>query len=407
MAGILSGIRVVDLTQYLSGPQATLFLAGLGAEVIHVDNPATGDVTADSAPYLGPEGVSLRRRTAEDLGVPYLKRARGKHAVTLNLKHPEGPALLLALVRRSDVVVQNWTVGTAARLGVDYAACRAVKPDIVYCSISGYGQTGPEAHTKAYDTMVQAASGLMSITGEPDGPPTKAGSSLADTVAGTFAFAGILAALLHRARTGEGQHVDVSMVDCLLALVLDESPDVWQALGLPGRQGNRIPRVSPFNVYPTADGWIALGAADDADWARLLDAIERADLKRDASLATPAGRISENSRVDGVVTAWTRARPTADALARLRAAEIACGPVRDIESLKAWPQLAARGMLEPLRHPTLGPRPDVVAPGFPLKFGATDAGYATAAPPVGRDSEAIWGDLLGFDVAGLRLRGAI
>jgi len=145
MAGILSGIRVVDLTQYLSGPQATLFLAGIGAEVIHVDNPATGDVTADSAPYLGPEGVSLGRRTPDDLGVPYLKRARGKRAVTLNLKHPEGPELLLGLVGRSDVVVENWTVGTAARLGVDYAACRAVKPDVVYCSITGFGQTGPEA----------------------------------------------------------------------------------------------------------------------------------------------------------------------------------------------------------------------------------------------------------------------
>src|SRR5688572_6241143 len=139
MSEILAGIRVLDLTQYLSGPQATLLLAGLGAEVIHVDNPATGDLTADSPPYLGPEGLSLDRRTPEDLGVPYLKRARGKRAITLNLKHADGAALFLALVRRADVVVENWTVGTAARLGVDYPACRAVKPDIVYCSISGYG----------------------------------------------------------------------------------------------------------------------------------------------------------------------------------------------------------------------------------------------------------------------------
>jgi crotonobetainyl-CoA:carnitine CoA-transferase CaiB-like acyl-CoA transferase len=407
MAGILSGIRVVDLTQYLSGPQATLFLAGLGAEVIHVDNPATGDVTADSAPYLGPEGVSLGRRTPDDLGVPYLKRARGKRAVTLNLKHPEGPGLLLALVGRSDVVVENWTVGTAARLGVDYAACRAVKPDVVYCSITGFGQTGPEAAAKAYDTMVQAAAGLMSLTGDPDGPPTKAGSAMADTVAGTFAFAGILAALLHRYRSGEGQHVDVSMVDCLLALVLDESPDVWRMLGLPGRQGNRIPRVSPFNAYPTADGWIAVGCAHDADWARLLEAIERADVKGDADLGTPAGRIANNGRVDAIVAAWARERPTAPAIARLRAHGVACSPVRDIDALKAWPQLAARGMLEPLRHPTLGPSPAVVAPGFPLKFGATEAGYATPAPLGGQDNEAIWGGLLGRDVAALRTRGVI
>src|SRR5262245_10552943 len=160
MPGILSGMRVVDLTQYLAGPQATLFLAGLGAEVIHVDNPATGDATADSAPFFGPEGVSLDRRTREDLGVSYLKRARGKRAVTLNLKHPDGPATFRALVRHADVVVENWTVGTAARLGVDYTACRAVKPDIVYCSITGYGQSGPDATARAYDNIVQAAAGL-------------------------------------------------------------------------------------------------------------------------------------------------------------------------------------------------------------------------------------------------------
>ena len=406
-SGILAGIRVLDLTQYLSGPQATLFLAGLGAEVIHIDNPATGDLTADSAPYLGPEGLSLGRRTPEDLGVPYLKRARGKRAITLNLKHAEGPALFLALVRQADVVVENWSVGTAARLGVDYVACRAVKPDIVYCSISGYGQTGPDAAVKAYDTMAQAAAGLMSLTGDPEGPPMKAGSPLADTVAGTFAFAGILAALLHRCRSGEGQHVDVSMVDCLLSLVLDESPDVWQVLGVSARQGNRLPRGSPFNVYRTTDGWIAIGTASDAEWSRLLDAIDRPDLKGDADFMSRAWRIANNDRIDAVVAAWTGERPTAQAIARLRAEEVACGPIHDIDALKAWSQLAARGMLEPLRHPTLGSRPELVAPAFPLKFDTTKVGYATPAPLVGGDNDAIWGDLLGFDVGRLRARGAI
>ena len=407
MAGILSGIRVIDLTQYLAGPQATLFLAGLGADVIRVDNPATGDRTADSAPYLGPEGVSLQRRTPADLGVPYLKRARGKRAVTLDLKHSEALGLFRALLRQSDVVVENWTVGTAARLGVDYAACRAAKPDLVYCSITGYGQSGPDAGARAYDNVVQAAAGLMSITGEPDGPPVKAGSAIADTVAGTFAFAGILAALFHRLRTGEGQHVDVSMADCLVALVLDESLDVWPDLGLPTRQGNRIPRLSPFNAYPTRDGGIAIGAASEPELARLLDVIGRADLKSDASFMSPAWRLAHNDRVDAVIGEWTRARETAAAVDRLRRAEIACAPIRDVDALKAWPQLAARGMLEPLRHPTLGPWPAVVAPGFPLKFSETAGGYATPAPLVGRDNEAVWGDLLGFDVAALRARGVI
>jgi crotonobetainyl-CoA:carnitine CoA-transferase CaiB-like acyl-CoA transferase len=235
----------------------------------------------------------------------------------------------------------------------------------------------------------------------------KAGSPVADTVAGTFAFAGILAALLHRARTGEGQHVDVSMVDSLLALVLDESPDVWRTLGLPMRPGNRLPRGSPFNVYPTEDGWIAVGAATDTEWLRLVDAMSLAELKTDAGFASRAWRLANNGRVDAVVETWTRSLPTAEAVARLRAADVACAPVRGIDDLKVWPQIAARGMLEPLRHPTVGAWPDVVAPGFPVKFGGARAGYATPAPPTGRDNDAIWGGLLGLDTAALRAKGVI
>jgi len=303
--------------------------------------------------------------------------------------------------------VENWSVGTAARLGVDYPACRAVRPDLVYCSITGYGQSGPDAAARAYDNIVQAAAGLMSTTGAPDGPPMKAGAALADTIAGTFAVAGILAALVHRLRTGEGQHVDVSMTDCLVALLLDESLDVWPALGLPTRQGNRIPRLSPFNSYPTRDGWIAIGAASEGEWTRLLDVIGRDDLQSDAGFMNRAWRLAHNDRVDAVITEWTRGRETPAAVDRLRRAEIACAPVRDVAALKAWPQLTARGMLEPLRHPTLGAWPAVVAPGFPLKFSAVAGGYATPAPPVGRDNDAVWGELLGLDVAALRARGVI
>jgi crotonobetainyl-CoA:carnitine CoA-transferase CaiB-like acyl-CoA transferase len=197
------------------------------------------------------------------------------------------------------------------------------------------------------------------------------------------------------------------MVDCLLSLVLDESPDVWQALGLPTRQGNRIPRGSPFNAYPTADGWIVIGTASDDEWSRLLDAIGRDDLRGDPSFMTRAWRIANSDRVDAVVAAWTRGCSSAQAIDRLRAKDVACGPVRDLDALKAWPQLAARGMLEPLRHPILGSRSEVVAPAFPLKLGATRVGYATPAPLVGADNLAIWGELLGFDVPRLKASGAI
>src|SRR5262249_25866109 len=170
---------------------------------------------------------------------------------------------------------------------------------------------------------------------------------------------------------------------------------------------NRLPRGSPFNVYPTTDGWIVIGTASEAEWARLLDVIGRADLRADANFMSRAWRIANNGHVDAVIAGWTRERLTADAGARLRRGGVACGPVRDIDALKAWPQLAARGMLEPLRHPTLGPWPEVVAPGFPLKFGSTEVGYATPAPLIGSGNEVIWGDLLGFDVAALRMRGVI
>ena len=215
----LEGLRVLDLTQYLSGPQATLFLAGLGAEVIRIDNPATGDPVASSPPYAGPNGVSFRRQTEDDIGIAYLKRAREKKAVTLNIKAPRGREIFYDLVGRSDILVENFSVGVTKRLHIDYPALRTRNPGLVYCSITGYGSSGPDAHLKGYDAVTQAASGLMNLTGMPGGPPTKAGSALADSIGGVFAFGGILTALYHRERTGEGQHVDISMVDCLFSLV--------------------------------------------------------------------------------------------------------------------------------------------------------------------------------------------
>jgi crotonobetainyl-CoA:carnitine CoA-transferase CaiB-like acyl-CoA transferase len=402
----LHGVRVLDLTRFVAGPLCTFFLASLGAEVISVEDvkPPTSHRLP---PFALPDGGSATEYRDGAMSVPYLKRGRGKRSVAIALATGEGRDLLRRLADTSAVFVENARPGAMAAFGLGYHDLSVSNPGLVYCSISGYGQTGPDAGVKAYDPMAQAAAGLMSLTGDPDGPPMKAGSALADTIAGTFAFAGILAALLHRSRSGEGQHVDVSMVDCLLALVLDESPEVWPMLGLPVRQGNRLPRGSPFNVYPTTDGWIVIGTASDAEWSRLLDAIDRMDLKADANLMSRAWRIANNGHVDAVIAGWTRERATAEAVARLRIEGVACGPVRDIDALKTWPQLAARGMLEPLRHPTLGPWPEVVAPGFPLKFGSTEVGYATPAPLVGSGNDAIWGDLLGFDVAALRMRGVI
>jgi crotonobetainyl-CoA:carnitine CoA-transferase CaiB-like acyl-CoA transferase len=407
MARILQGIRVLDLTRFFSGPQATLFLAGLGAEVIKVDDPRGGDPTAFAPPFDGPDGLAFERR---DMGLAYLKRARGKRSITLDLKSDEGRRLLLALAAKSDVVVENFSADVADRLGVGYAAMRAANPRIVYCAISGYGATGPDRHAKAYDTMIQAAVGFMSMTGEPDGAPTKAASPLSDAVAGTFAAQGILAALLHRERTGEGQAIDVSMADCLFSLIFDEPIDAYERLGLQPRQGNRIMRFSPFDAFPAADGWVVVGAATDAEWRALLDAIGRPELKDDPDLSRVSWRITNNDRVDALLSAWTRPRTKAEIDRVLRAAGVPTSPVRSTDEVMRWAQLRERGMVVPLVNPLTGAPAAASGPGFPVKFSATPAGYDAPAPVPGADTAEVLGALLGLgddDVLRLRAGGII
>lgn len=406
---ILQGVRILDLTRFLSGPQATLFLAALGAEVIRIDEPATGDPTINAPPFFGSQGVSLQQRPG-DIGIAYLKRARGKKAVTLNLKSEEGRALLFRLVGQADVLVENFRVGVTEKLGIDYESLRRHNPRLVHCAITGYGATGPERSRKAFDLMVQAATGLMSITGDVDGAPCKTGSPLSDGIAGTFALAGILAALLQRERTGAGQFVDVSMADCLVSLVFDEPLDCYDALGLPLRQGNRIMRFSPFNTYPTNDGTVAIGAATREDWVALLEVMGRADLLASNQYMDPGWRIANNAEVDAVVARWTRERSSATALEALNLRDVPCSPVRSAADVAAWPQLGAREMLQPVRHPHLPGQDGPLAPAFPLKFGAAATGYASPAPLHGQHNDEIFGTLLGLSTeerARLADRGVI
>ena len=238
MKKILAGIVVLDLTRFFSGPQCTLFLAGMGAEVIKIDDPRGGDPIAFAPPYDGPNGISLQKQTPQDMGLAYLKRQRGKKSVTLDLKSEAGRGIFFAMVAKADVVVENFRSGVAQRLGIDYPALKAANPSIIYCALTGYGSTGPDRHAKAYDVTVQAAAGLMSVTGMPGQPPLKAGTALSDAIAGTFAMSGVLAALLDRANSGRGQFVDVSMVDCLFSLLFDDPIDWYERLGVPVRQGN-------------------------------------------------------------------------------------------------------------------------------------------------------------------------
>ena len=378
--GALSGIKVLDLTRYLSGPQTTLFLGALGAEVLKIDDPHQGDPVRNSPPFFGKNGVSMSKASPLDIGIAYLKRARSKKSIELDLKSEDGINTFMRLAEKADVIVENFRVGVTKRLKIDYEQLKLKNPKIIYCSITGFGATGPDASKKAFDATVQAASGLMSITGEPDGLPMKIGSSMADTIAGTFAFSGILASLFRREKTGLGEYIDVSMTDCLISLLYDEPWDCFAALGLKKRQGNRIMRFSPFNCYAGKDGTVVLGAASEKDWISILKMIDQADLQYEDKFSSISKRIENNSEIDTIISIWTSTR-SVDEIARLcENYEIPCHPVNDIAQIANWKQIADREILTPLPHPYFTNMKGPLAANFPIKFSGSKITLDNPAP---------------------------
>jgi formyl-CoA transferase len=407
--GALEGIVVLDLTRYLSGPHCTLLLAGLGAQVIKIDNPATGDPAAHAPPYAAAGGATFERHAGDAYGIAYLKRARGKKSATLNLKDPRGRELLLRLASHADVLVENFRPGVSDRLGIGYASLRSRNPRLVFCALSGYGASGPERERKAFDLMAQAESGLMSVSGEPAGPPMKTGGALSDMIAGSYAALGILAALQERSRSGLGQAVDVAMLDCLFSMVMDEPLDSYERLGLAARQGNRIMRFSPFNAYRASDGWLTLGVATEEDWRSLLKAMGREDLQAHPDFSRLDWRIPHNDAVDRLVADWLGQRTVSEAMRALRAVDVACGVVRTPAEAIASPQLQARGMVQALRRPD-GRATGVAAAGMPLKFSRSAAHHDDPAPLPGAHTEEILERFLGLgaeELARLRAAGVI
>jgi len=395
MRKILDGVRVLDLTQFYSGPHATLLLAGLGAEVIRIDSPGGAETVAVAPPYAGTRGITFDRKSPDDLNINYLKRTRGKKAIALDLKHPEGKALFFRLVDNADIVIENFSVGVAQRLGIDYESLRARNPRLIYCAVTGYGSTGPDRHSRAYDFTIQAAAGLMSVTGQPGQPPTKAGSPLSDAIAGTFAMASITAALFDRANTGKGQFIDVSMVDCLFSLLFDDPIDWYERLGVPVQQGNRSNvRFSPLNTYATKDGWAVLGAATALHWHGLLKAIGRIDLIGNPNWDSIDWRVANVEEVDVLIRDWALTRSTAEAVSSVQSAGAIASVIRGPKELAEWAHLKERGMYVPLEHPTLGTLSEIGAPGFPVKFSGATAGYDSPAPLPRQHNKEIYGELL-------------
>lgn len=405
----LAGRTVVDLTTALAGPYATLLLAGLGARVIKVENPRTGgDSSRGNAPYLGRDGLRLRRAHDDDMSVSMLLRGRNKLSVTLDLKHPDGVAVLSDLVARADVLVENYSAGVTGRLGIDYPAMREVNPKLVYTSISGFGAQGGPA--KAMDTIIQALSGIMGTAGSEGDDPVRNGLPVGDLVAPLFAVIGTLAAVLQADRTGAGQYVDVSMLGALTSLVACEPFDAYAAVGLVQRTGSLVPRLAPFGLFEAADGWLALCGPTDRFAAGVFQAMGEPALAADPRFATRDARVANAGALHDLIAAWAAGRRRADAVALLTDNGVPAAQVREPAEAVRDPLVRTREEVVALEHPRYGATAEVSATGVPIRFSAAQVGFDRAAPVLGEHNDRVYGELLGYDadrLAALRTAGVI
>jgi crotonobetainyl-CoA:carnitine CoA-transferase CaiB-like acyl-CoA transferase len=407
-SGPLDGITILDFTRALAGPYATFLLGGMGARIIRIEEPR-GD-GRESAPFYGRDGASLRRQHEDDVSIAHLIRHRGKESITLNLKHPEAKRIFQEIVPHVDVVVENFSRGTSERLGVGYSAARAVKPDIIYCSISGFGQQGTPGGGKAMDNIIQALSGMMMTSGMPEDPPARIAVPFGDLNTPLFAVIGILAALVHRQTTGEGQYIDVSMLGVLTSMLSTEPFDVLERLGVPMRTGPTVPRLAPFGVYPAADGHVVICCAGERSFERFAPAIGHPELLEDPDYSSQSARLGNYEALDAIVGAWSRTRTIAEVNAVLEAAGIASAMVRGPAEAVRDPIVLDRGEVIRLEHPIYGASDEVYGPGVPITFSATPARPADASVPLRAHNQAVFGDMLGYspeEIERLRTERAI
>lgn len=391
----LEGVRVIDLTAWLSGPFLSMQLAAMGAEVIKIERPGIGDPTRITVPFAGPKGVRFDGKTPEDISLINLKRNRGKKSVTLDMKTKRGMDIFRMLVAKGDVVLENFAPGTMESFGIDYPALKAMNPKIIFCSIAGYGQTGPYRDLSAFDLTIQATSGIMAVTGLPDGPPLRCGPWIGDLIPALYGLSGILAALVSREKTGHGERIDISMQDCGFSLIMDEALDLLLTRGLPTRQGNRNPRAVPWSIFPTKDGNIALCVATNDQWQVFLEAIQREDCLKDPRFTNLSDRLKNSNEVEAMVTEWSKNLSTEEALKALRKKQVPCDPVLEIKEVLQDPQLKSRGMIQELKHPISGPT-GLKTAGFPIHFSELPAESPSPAPLLGQNNDDIYKGLLGF-----------
>src|SRR6202048_4572793 len=407
MAGPLEHIRVLELSRVLAGPWAAQTLADLGASVIKVEKPGVG---GDTRAYAPPHAVTSDGGQSTESAY-FLSTNRGKRSVTIDFIHPEGQQLVRALAAQSDVVIENFKVGGLAKYGLDYPPLKPLNPGLVYCSITGFGQTGPYRYKPGYDFMIQGIGGLMSITGEPDqhpgGGPMKVGVAVADVFTGLYATIAILGALSHRDRTGAGQHIDLALLDTQVAVLANQAMNYLVTGVAPQRLGNAHPNIVPYQVFAASDGHIIVAVGNENQYARLCEIIGRPDLASDERFATNAARVNNRDELITALREIFLTRTMRQWLDALERAGVPCGPINTIADVFADPQVQAREMRLDLPHPTLGSVPSVANP---IKYSATPLSYHSAPPLLGSNTDEILRDILGIapaEIARMRKAGIV
>ena len=387
MKGPLDGIKVFDLTRVLAGPHCTQILGDLGAEVIKVERPGSGDDTRGFAPPY--QSNDKGEQTSES--AYYTGANRNKRSITINLSTPEGQALAKKLMADCDILVENFKTGTLERYGLGYDQLKSEFPRLIYCSVTGFGQTGPYAARPGYDGLIQAMGGVMSLTGVPDGEPMKVAVPICDLMAGMYATVGILAAVRHQSETGEGQFIDIGMLDTHIGWLANQGMNYLATGENPDRIGNMHPNILPYQVMPTADGYIVLSVGNDPTFERFCKLAECEELLEDERFQTNAARVSNRDFVTKTLNEITTKKSSEWWLTKLEKEKIGCGPINNLDQVFADPHVKARDMVVEMDHPTMGNKP-IKLIANPIKLSKTPPTYRKAPPLLGQHTDEILGE---------------
>lgn len=379
MAGPLTGIKVLELSRTLAGPYCSMILADLGAEIIKVEQPGTGDESRGFAPpYWGGESCY------------YLSLNRNKRGMTLNLKTKEGQDIVRKLVKDSDVLIENFRTGTMEKFGLGYKSLKETNPQLVYSAVSGFGRTGPMKNDPAYDLLMQGFSGLMSVTGEPGRPPVKVGYSIADLATGMFAAIGVISALYERKKTGRGQMVESSLLETLVSLQAYLAVGYLATGKVPQRMGAAHPNCAPYQVFEAEDGYYIIAVPNDGLWRKMCDALSLDELKEHSKYATNADRVKNRQELEKILTTYTRQHKAEEIMTKLHEAGVPCGPINSIDQILNHPQVLHREMVVDVEHPTAG---NIKLLGIPIKLSESPGSIRMAPPMLGQHTHEIAAEL--------------